>query len=53
MINYRVDQIEDLVAQLKSAGVTVLDEITVYEHGKFVHILDPEGNSIELWEDVG
>lgn len=53
MISYRVDQIEALVAQLKSDGVTVLDEITVYEYGKFVHIIDPEGNSIELWEDVG
>jgi predicted enzyme related to lactoylglutathione lyase len=51
MINYRVENIEELVAQLKSDGVTVIDEIAVYEYGKFVHILDPEGNSIELWED--
>ena len=53
MINYRVDQLEGLVGQLKSAGVTIVDEIAIYEHGKFVHILDPEGNCIELWEDVG
>ncbi|ADB38784.1 VOC family protein [Spirosoma linguale] len=52
MINYRVEQLEELVEQLKRAGVTVLDEIAVYEYGKFVHILDPEGNSIELWEEV-
>ena len=53
MINYRVEHIEDLVKQLKSDGVTILDEIAVYEYGKFVHVLDPEGNSIELWEDMG
>ncbi|GAA3978798.1 VOC family protein [Mucilaginibacter dorajii] len=52
MINYRVENIEALVEQLKSDGVTILDEIAVYDYGKFVHILDPEGNSIELWEDV-
>lgn len=53
MINYRVENIEELVEQLKTDGVTILDEIAVYDYGKFVHILDPEGNSIELWEDVG
>ena len=51
MINYRVQNIEDLVKVLKEKGITVLDEITKYgEIGKFVHILDPEGNKIELWE---
>jgi predicted enzyme related to lactoylglutathione lyase len=50
MINYRVDDIEALVASLKQAGVQVLDEIEQFEYGKFVHILDPEGNKIELWE---
>ena len=53
MINYRVENIEELVEQLKKDGVTIIDEIVTYdEYGKFVHILDPEGNSIELWEDV-
>jgi lactoylglutathione lyase len=52
MINYRVENLEALVAELKSAGVDILDEIAVYEWGKFVHILDPEGNKIELWEPV-
>lgn len=51
MINYRVENIEELVKQLKADGVTVIDEIKTYEYGKFVHILDPEGNSIELWEE--
>jgi predicted enzyme related to lactoylglutathione lyase len=50
MINYIVEHIEELVDKLKSDGVTIIDEIKAYEYGKFVHILDPEGNSIELWE---
>lgn len=50
MINYRVQNIEGLVARLKANGVTVLDEISGYEYGKFVHIMDTEGNKIELWE---
>ena len=51
MINYRVQNIEEFVKVLKERGVTILDEITEYgEIGKFVHILDPEGNKIELWE---
>lgn len=53
MINYRVDDLEALVAALKSEGVTILDEIASYDYGKFVHILDPEGNKIELWESAG
>ena len=52
MINYRVEKIEELVAELRANGVTVVDEIESFEYGKFVHILDPEGNKIELWEPV-
>lgn len=52
MINYRVENLEALVAELKAAGVTILDDIQSYDYGKFVHILDPEGNKIELWEPV-
>ena len=52
MINYRVENLEWLVGQLKAEGVTVVDEIESFEYGKFVHILDPEGNKIELWEPV-
>jgi predicted enzyme related to lactoylglutathione lyase len=51
MINYRVENIEDLVEELKKEGVTILDEIQGSDYGKFVHILDPEGNKIELWEE--
>jgi predicted enzyme related to lactoylglutathione lyase len=50
MINYRVADIGGLVAELKKANVTIVDEIAEYDYGKFVHVLDPEGNMIELWE---
>lgn len=50
MINYRVQNIEGLVRNLKKTGVKVLDEIETFEYGKFVHILDLDGNKIELWE---
>jgi predicted enzyme related to lactoylglutathione lyase len=50
MINYRVENLEELVVELKKEGVTICDEIEVYDFGKFIHILDPEGNKIELWE---
>jgi predicted enzyme related to lactoylglutathione lyase len=53
MINYRVENLEALVIELKKEGVTVLDEIETYDYGKFVHILDLEGNKIELWEPMG
>ncbi len=52
MINYRVDNLELLVTELKKNGVNVLDEIESFDYGKFIHILDPEGNKIELWEPV-
>lgn len=53
MINYRVNDIEKLVEKLKSNGVTIVDKIENYDGiGKFVHILDAEGNRIELWEPV-
>ena len=52
MINYRVADIEWLVQELRQAGVTICDEIETFDYGKFVHILDPEGNKIELWEPV-
>ena len=50
MINYTVQNIEGLVEKLKENGVTVLDDIGTYDYGKFVHIMDAEGNKIELWE---
>lgn len=52
MINYRVQNIEGLVEKLRQSGVTILDEIETYDYGKFVHIMDSEGNKIELWEPI-
>jgi predicted enzyme related to lactoylglutathione lyase len=52
MINYRVENLEALIEELKKEGVTVLDKMETYDYGKFVHILDPEGNKIELWEPI-
>ena len=50
MINYRVDNLEALVEQLTKEGVTIADKIETVEYGKFVHIIDLEGNKVELWE---
>ena len=50
MINYRVADLVGLVEQLKKDGVTICDTIEVVSYGKFVHIMDIEGNKIELWE---
>lgn len=50
MFNYRVADLEVLLATLKEEGVTVVGEIESYPYGKFGWILDPEGNKIELWE---
>jgi len=52
MINYRVENLVALVEELKKDNVTIVDEIAVYDYGKFIHILDPEGNIIELWEPI-
>ncbi len=50
MINYRVENLDALVEELRKEGVTILDQIETCEYGKFIHILDVEGNKIELWE---
>ena len=50
MINYRVADLEALVKQLKKEGVSFADTLESYDYGKFVHIIDLEGNRIELWE---
>ena len=52
MINYRVQNIEGLVEKLRENGVTIVNEIEAFDYGKFVHIMDPEGNKIELWEPI-
>lgn len=50
MINYRVENLEELIEELKKNGITVVDTIESVEYGKFVHIMDIESNKIELWE---
>ena len=50
MINYRVADLDALVRELKKEGVKILDDVADSDFGKFVHIEDPEGNKIELWE---
>ena len=50
MINYRVENMQGLVEQLKKEGITVTDTIQSFDYGKFIHIMDIEGNKIELWE---
>ena len=52
MINYRVENLEALVEELRKENVTIVDKIETYDYGKFVHIMDPEGNKIELWEPI-
>ena len=50
MINYRVDDLDGLLAKLRAAGVTVDDKVEDYDYGRFGWIMDPEGNRLELWE---
>lgn len=52
MINYRVQNLEGLLTKLNANGVTILDSIVTYDYGKFLHIMDAEGNKIELWEPI-
>lgn len=52
MINYRVENLEALVEALKKEGVNIIDKIETFDYGKFIHILDPEGNKIQLWEPI-
>jgi len=52
MINYRVEGIEELIESLRKSGVNIVGEIQSFDYGKFAHIMDPEGNKIELWEPV-
>jgi predicted enzyme related to lactoylglutathione lyase len=50
MVNYRVDDLDELLAQLKAAGVQVDPHRDDYDYGRFAWVYDPEGNRIELWE---
>lgn len=50
MINYRVDDLDALIAALRQEGCQVDDKTDSSEFGKFGWVTDPEGNRIELWE---
>ena len=50
MINYRVENLDALLDQLRKDSVVIVDKVETAEYGKFIHIMDIEGNKIELWE---
>lgn len=50
MINFRVDDLDKMVAQLKANGIEATMDTNEYPNGRFARIHDPEGNPIELWE---
>ncbi|MEQ8524827.1 VOC family protein [Gracilimonas sp.] len=50
MINYRVENLEELLKVLEEEGVEIVGEMEVFEYGKFGWIMDPNGYKIELWE---
>lgn len=52
MMNFRVENLVELLEVLKKEGVTVVGEIEEFEYGKFGWILDPDGNKLELWEPI-
>jgi predicted enzyme related to lactoylglutathione lyase len=50
MVNYRVSDLDAMLAQLREAGVTVDPKVDDSEFGRFGWAIDPEGNRIELWQ---
>jgi len=50
MVNYRVDDLDALLAALREEGCNVLDKVDDSEYGKFGWVIDPEGNKVELWQ---
>jgi predicted enzyme related to lactoylglutathione lyase len=51
MVNYRVDDLDAMLAQLRSLEVSVVDEIEIFDGiGRFGWATDSEGNGFELWE---
>jgi predicted enzyme related to lactoylglutathione lyase len=53
MLNFRVNELENLLLILKKEGVEIVGDILDESYGKFGWIMDPEGNKIELWEPKG
>ena len=50
MINYRIDNMDEMIAQLKSGGVEIQKGPEYHENGVFAWVMDPDGNKVELWE---
>lgn len=50
MVNYRVEDLDALVAQLRDEGCNVVGKVEESEYGKFAWVMDPEGNKVELWQ---
>lgn len=53
MVNFRVDNLDEFLAELKAAGIEVLDEIFTFEAGRLGWAIDPEGRKLEFWEPSG
>lgn len=53
ILNFRVSNLDAIVEQLRSAGISIDVDPTVYPNGRFASLLDPEGNPIQLWEPDG
>jgi glyoxylase I family protein len=53
MINFRVRDLDTMMAQLKAAGIAVEPDPEPYPNGRFARLHDPEGNPIELWQPAG
>ena len=52
MINYRVDNLDEMLTDLRDAGVQIVGGPESAENGKFAWILDPDGNKLELWQPM-
>jgi catechol 2,3-dioxygenase-like lactoylglutathione lyase family enzyme len=50
MINYRVEDLDEVLAALRAEGCAVDERIEASEYGRFGWVADPEGNRVELWE---
>ena len=50
LINYRVDNLEALLLELKRNKVKIIGEMQEFDYGKFAWVIDPDGRKVELWE---
>lgn len=50
MINYRIDNMDEMIGQLNAGGVSIHQGPEYHENGAFLWVIDPDGNKVELWE---